>query len=119
MLESHIESFQLALRNGVPIATGSDCGNAVTKHGANAIELELMVRYGMSEMDAIVASTSAATNALGCGDSHGTIKVGKAADLIVVEGDSLSDIRILQDKANFHSVVKDGIVVAGSVLTAP
>jgi imidazolonepropionase-like amidohydrolase len=112
LLETHVESFRLAMRSGVAIATGSDCGNAVTRHGTNATELELMVRYGMSEMDAIVASTRSAARALGFEDMIGTVEKGKLADIVLVAGDPLKNIALLKDRGNIRYVLQSGRVAA-------
>lgn len=109
-LERHVESFRNAREAGVPIAMGSDCGNAVTPHGANAIELELMVRYGMTEMEAISSATSGAAAALRISDETGTIEPGKSADIIVVNGDPLADIAILKDRNKIEMVMKEGAI---------
>jgi len=79
--------------------------------GDNAYEPELMVRYGMSEMEAIVAATKTSAEALGRGDNLGTIEIGKLADILIVEGDPLADIKILQKKENIRKVLKDGNTV--------
>ncbi len=110
-LDRHVESFRKAWRAGVPIAMGSDCGNAVTEHGTNARELELMVRYGMSEMDAIVAATLGAATALRLQEQTGSIEVGKSADIVVVNGDPLTDISVLKDQRNIELVMKDGAII--------
>lgn len=105
-------SLEIAHKAGVQIATGTDTYRALRDYwGENAYELELMVRYGMSPMDAIVSSTSIASKALGMDHEVGTIEPGKWADLLVVDGDPLADIRVLQDKPRIHLVLKGGVVV--------
>ena len=96
-------SFKLALDGGVKIALGTDAG--VMKHGTNAREFELMVRWGMTPMQAIVAGTSSGATLLGLEREIGTIAVGKRADFVGVRGDPLQDITVLQH-ADF--VMKDG-----------
>jgi len=96
-------SFKLALDGGVKIALGTDAG--VMKHGTNAREFELMVRWGMTPMQAIVAGTSSGATLLGLEREIGTIAVGKRADIVGVRGDPLQDITVLQH-ADF--VMKDG-----------
>ncbi|MBI3979488.1 MAG: amidohydrolase family protein [Chloroflexi bacterium] len=104
-------SFQKAHRAGVKIATGTDTYfHFRDRFGESAYELELMVQYGMSPMEAIVASTRSAADALGAADRLGTVEPGKLADLIVVDGNPLDDVRILQDKARILVVMKDGKV---------
>src|SRR6266699_424030 len=87
-------SFKLALDGGVKIALGTDAG--VMKHGTNAREFELMVRYGMTPMQAIVAGTASGATLLGVERDAGTIAVGKRADIVAVQGDPLQNITLLQ-----------------------
>ncbi len=110
--EVHPESFRVALRAGVKIAMGSDEGGVPgSPVGEGAYELELMVRYGMKEMDAIVSTNSAAADALGAGDQLGSVKSGMLADLIVVDGDPIQDIKVLANKDRIKKVFSNGIVV--------
>jgi len=96
-------SFKLALEGGVKIALGTDAG--VMRHGTNAREFELMVRWGMTPMQAIVAGTSSGATLLGVERDLGTIAVGKRADIVAVRGDPLRDITVLQ---HVDFVMKDG-----------
>ena len=104
-------SVRAALAAGVPIAMGTDAGVPFVRHGENAIELVLMVEAGLSPMQSIVASTSNAALALGLQHEIGTIEVGKSADLIVVDGDPLSDIAVLTKKEHICMVMHNGRVV--------
>ena len=106
------ETFQKACRAGVKIATGADIYRSMRdQYGKNAYELELMVRYGMSAMEAIGASTRVAAEALGIPDQLGTIEPGKWADLLIIDGNPLDDISLLQEKKRVLVVIKDGRVV--------
>ena len=67
-----------------------------------------MVRYGMSEMEAIVSATRRAAENLRRDDKLGTVEPGKWADLIVVDGDPLSDIKYLVEKENIKLVMQEG-----------
>ncbi len=79
-----------AVREGVPVAFGTDAG--VFEHGRNAEEFRLMVeKGGMSPRAALVSATVSAAEALGLQDELGTVEPGKAADLVAVEGDPLTD----------------------------
>ena len=102
------ESLRKAYPRGVKIAFGTDAG--VSKHGRNADEFELMVKFGMPPMAAIQAATVNAATLLGLEKEIGTLEPGKRADLIAVSGDPLKDITALK-QVGF--VMKDGAVVKG------
>jgi imidazolonepropionase-like amidohydrolase len=97
-----------AYKRGVKIALGTDASMPNVFHGNNAREFELMVACGLSPMQALVAGTMNAAQNLGKENEIGTISVGKLADLVVVDGDPLKDIRILQDKNRIVMVIKEG-----------
>jgi imidazolonepropionase-like amidohydrolase len=98
-------SFKMAVDGGVKIALGTDAG--VMRHGTNAREFALMVRYGMTPMQAIVAGTSSGASLLGLERDVGTIAAGKRADIVAVTGNPLDSIQVLQ---NVQFVMKDGRV---------
>jgi imidazolonepropionase-like amidohydrolase len=114
IFENHVKSFQMALKAGVKMALGTDCGYTPCIHGTNAFELELLVKYGMSPMEALLSATRNAADALGMGDTLGTVKKGKWADLIVIDGDPLKDVSVLQKKEKIVLVMKEGAVVRNS-----
>ena len=88
------KSLQIAYPLGVRIAFGTDAG--VSKHGRNADEFELLVKFGMSPAEAIKAATINAAALLGLEQEIGTLEVGKSADIIAVDGDPLQDVRVLK-----------------------
>ncbi len=88
------KSLEILHSRGVKIAFGTDAG--VSKHGRNADEFELMVRFGMTPMEAIVAATVNAADLLGLSSEIGTLEPGKSADLVAVRGDPLKDIKVLK-----------------------
>ncbi|MDC0718191.1 metal-dependent hydrolase family protein [Nannocystis bainbridge] len=90
------DSFARAVKAGVKIAFGTDAG--VFPHGDNAREFAVMVDLGMAPKDAIVAATRSAAELLGLRDL-GQVKPGFIADLLVVDGDPLTDIRVLERPA--------------------
>ncbi len=101
-------AFQYAREAGVRIAAGTDAGSPHNYHGRNARELELLVEFGMSPMEAVVAATKTAAECLAIGDKVGTLEQGKGADIICVDGDPLTDISACR-KVGF--VMKEGAVV--------
>ena len=102
----HVESLQKALTAGVKVVAGTDAGGWV--HGNNAQELECLVEAGMTPMQALVAGTGWAAEACGLEKETGTVQVGKFADLVVVDGNPLQDITVLQDKSRIKLVMKEG-----------
>ncbi len=113
MVVRHKSSFKLARRAGVGIAMGTDAGTPFNYHGENAQELERMVALGMTPMEAIIASTSAAAALIGIADRVGTIERGKLADLVLVRGNPLKRIALLQDRERIVGVMRGGTFVAG------
>lgn len=105
---AHLDSFRRALAAGVKIAMGTDAGTPFNYHGKNAFELELLVRAGMSPQQAILATTKTAAELLQVDKQVGTLEAGKYADIIAVDGDPLSDIKVLQD---VKFVMKEGTVI--------
>ena len=98
-------SFKLALKNNINIAFGTDSG--VSRHGDNADEFLWLVKYGMTEKQAIRSATIDAAKLLGQQDKLGQLSVGKQADIISVKGDPLDDITTLK---NVQFVMKAGQV---------
>lgn len=107
---AHKESFKKALKAGVTIAFGTDCGTPLNRPGLNALEFELLVEAGMTPLQALTAATSTAAEV--CDRPNvGSLAAGKLADVVVVKGDVFADVRLLQDKENISYVIKDGQVV--------
>ncbi|HHW98496.1 MAG TPA: amidohydrolase family protein [Firmicutes bacterium] len=104
---SHTESFKKALKAGVTIAFGTDCGTPLNRPGLNALEFQLMVEAGMTPLQALTAATSTAAQV--CDRPNvGSLAKGKLADVVVVRGDVFADVTLLQNKANISYVIKDG-----------
>jgi imidazolonepropionase-like amidohydrolase len=108
VLEAKQRTFARAMELGVPIAMGTDAGGL--GHGRNALELVYMVKAGMTPMQSIVASTQAAAALLGAGHDLGTLRPGRLADIILVDGDPLRDISLLADPSRIRLVMKGGAV---------
>ena len=77
-----------------------------------------MAEAGLSPLEAIVAATSTAARACGIDAEAGTIEIGKVADLLVLEGDPLEDLRLFLEPSRVWLVLRDGKPVAGTRLRA-
>ncbi|HYS92555.1 MAG TPA: amidohydrolase family protein [Candidatus Acidoferrales bacterium] len=101
VVTAHVASFRRAHQAGAQIAAGADSGTPLNFHGSLLPELELMVKYGMTPLEAIRSATSVAAEALGFGGETGRLAEGHAADLLAVTGDpaerigALSDVRLV------------------------
>ncbi|WP_327399138.1 amidohydrolase family protein [Streptomyces sp. NBC_01288] len=117
--ERRLMSVRRAYRAGVRIITGSDSSNTML-FGNHARELVLLhEQIGMTPAEVLVASTSAAAEALGLGSRTGTVAPGMWADLLLVDGDPLADLGVLTDRRRLRAVFREGRVfdpnAAGSV----
>ena len=115
--EHHAESLRRAFAAGVKIAAGTDAGGH--GHPNNAMEIECLVKAGLTPLQALRAATGWAAECLGLERDVGTVEKGKLADLIVVAGDPLDDVAVLQDPARIALVLKGGEIVANRLATAP
>ncbi len=104
-----VKNFKTCLKVGVKIAAGTD--NTYWDAPGVAWEIYTYVKQGgMKPMDAIISATK--TNAENCVlPDVGTLEVGKKADLIFVDGDPLRDIKVLQDRVNIGTVIKEGYII--------
>jgi len=100
------KSFTLALKTGVTICMGGDAG--VFAHGDNALEMELMVEYGMKPIDVLRSATSINADVFGYGNKFGRIKKELLADIIAVEGDPSLDIKNIR---KVKLVMKNGVII--------
>ncbi|MFI4987778.1 MAG: amidohydrolase family protein, partial [Alphaproteobacteria bacterium] len=112
-----LASVRRAHAAGIPIAAGGDLGNRFP-HGSNARELEYLVRAGLTPLEAIQAATGNAARALKRDKLTGALEAGRMADLLLVDGDPLADIRLLQDPARLALVLKEGRAVSGRLFDA-
>jgi imidazolonepropionase-like amidohydrolase len=113
MAEAQRKSFRKAVKAGVRIAMGTDAGTPLNPHGRNAQELSRMVQFGMTAMQAIEAATRSAATLLGLEQEIGTVEAGKQADLLVVNGNPLDDIALLETPARLECVIQGGKIVKG------
>ena len=107
----HRRSCETAVRLGIQLATGTDTGVTGVLPDMIAREVRLLHDHGLSAMDAIKSATSTAARLLGVADETGSITVGRTADLLLVDGDPLLDLRRL--------TAPRMVVQAGHVWTGP
>ncbi|TMQ28012.1 MAG: amidohydrolase family protein, partial [Candidatus Rokuibacteriota bacterium] len=96
-------------RRGIRLLPGGDYGFAFTPHGTYARDLWLFVKLlGFSPMETLVAATRLGGEIMGRPGELGVVKPGALADLLLVDGDPLADVEILQDRAALRMIMKDG-----------
>jgi imidazolonepropionase-like amidohydrolase len=100
------KTFAEAVKLGVKVGFGTDSG--VSRHGDNAREFQLMVKYGMTPIAALKAATSVDAELLGLAKSIGSLEPGKLADIVAVPGDPIADIAVT---GHVVFVMKEGAMV--------
>lgn len=108
-LENAVESMRKMHERGIRVLIGGDYGFAWTPMGTNAKDLEYFVDLiGMTPMEAIQAATLYGGQIMGMGHELGLIREGYLADMLLIDGDPLTDVRILQDQKRIVAIVQDG-----------
>lgn len=108
-LEVAVETMKRLHRRGIKILPGGDYGFAWVRHGTNAKDLEYFVKYvGMSPTDALLSATREGGKIMMRPHELGQIKPGFLADLLLIDGDPLADITVLQKPERILAVMKDG-----------
>ena len=93
----------MILKAGGRIGMGGDYGFAWNPHGDYAKELTFFVHdVGFTPLETITCATRTGAEIMGRGDEFGTVTAGKLADLLVVDGDVLADIAVLEDRTPVH-----------------
>lgn len=115
-LEAGAESCRRVLAAGGAMGLGGDYGFGWTPHGTYAQELTFFVDYvGFSVLDTIRCATLGGAKMMGREAEIGSVEPGKLADVLVVAGDVMRDISILENRANLLAVMQGGVVKAGSL----
>src|SRR5260370_23923220 len=97
-------------KGGMRVVAGGDYGFAFTPHCQNARDLEYLVKYvGMTPMEALLSATRHGGDIMMMGGELGQLKDGYLADLLLVDGDPLSNLAILRDPAKLLAVMKAGV----------
>ena len=109
------EAVRKMIDAGVRIAVGCDSGIPFLPYGESVhMELELLVNAGMPPIAALAAATGGNANLFGLGGRLGTIQVGQLADILVLDGDPLVDIR---NTRRIRLVIKEGRIVTDRMLS--
>jgi len=107
--DSNVATHRALRERGIRFAIGGDYGLPWQPHGHNARDIELMMRhYELSAVEAQTAATRHGAIAAGRADDLGLLAPGHRADLLLVEGDPLSDVTRLQSPENFRAIVQAG-----------
>jgi imidazolonepropionase-like amidohydrolase len=103
------DTYSRMRKRGIRVLPGGDYGFPTSPHGKYAKDLELFVDVlGFSPTETLIAATKHGGEIMGKPDELGVVKPGALADLIVVAGDPLTDITVLQDQAKLTLIMKDG-----------
>ncbi len=109
VVDRSVGGVKLAIERGLKVGSGTD--SLARMHGRNALELECKVHLGMTPMESILSATAVNAGLFGLADRIGTVEAGKLADLIVVDGSPLDDVRILQDLDKILMVFRSGTLM--------
>ena len=117
-LDAGAESARMILKAGGRLGMGGDYGFAWNPHGDYAKELTFFVNHvGFSPLETITCATKTGAEILGRGNELGTLEPGKLADVLVVDGDVLADISLLENRRRFVAVMQGGVIKAGQLAT--
>jgi imidazolonepropionase-like amidohydrolase len=95
---------------------GGDYGFAWNPHGHYAKELTFFVKFvGLTPAETLKCATLTGAEIMSRSDEFGTVEQGKLADLLVIDGDPLTDISVLEDRSRFIAVMQGGGVKAGQL----
>ena len=118
-LDGGTESARRILKAGGRIGLGGDYGFGWNPHGQYARELTFFHKHvGFTPLEVLKCATQTGAEILGRAHELGTLAVGKLADVLVVDGDVVGDISILEDRSRFIAVMQGGTVKAGRLARA-
>ena len=115
-LDGGMESARRILRAGGRLGMGGDYGFGWNPHGDYARELTFFVKdVGLTPLEVLTCATKTGAEIMGRSDEFGTLEKGKLADVLIVDGDVIADISLLEDRTKFIAVMQGGIVKAGQL----
>jgi imidazolonepropionase-like amidohydrolase len=105
------DTYSRMRKRGIRVLPGGDYGFPTSPHGTYAKDLEIFVDIlGFSPVETLVAATKHGGEIMGKPDELGVVKAGALADLLLVNGDPLTDITVLQDRTKLAMIMKDGVI---------
>jgi imidazolonepropionase-like amidohydrolase len=115
-LDGGIESARRILRAGGRLGMGGDYGFGWNPHGDYARELTFFVKdVGLTPLEVLTCATKTGAEIMGRSDEFGTLEKGKLADVLIVDGDVVADISLLEDRTKFIAVLQGGVIKAGQL----
>jgi imidazolonepropionase-like amidohydrolase len=109
VMEASQRTYEQVRRRGIRVVIGGDYGFAWTPQGTNARDIEHFVKFlGYSAQEALQCATRIGAELMGMGHELGQIKEGYLADLLLVRGDPLADVSVVQHSENLLAIMKDG-----------
>ena len=115
-LEGGAASARRILRAGGRLGMGGDYGFGWNPHGDYAKELTFFVKYvGLTPLEVLTCTTKTGAEIMGRADEFGTLETGKLGDVLVVDGNVLADISLLEDRSRFLAVIQGGMIKAGQL----
>jgi len=113
-----LNSLKMSIEAGLIIGMGTDAGTPFNFHGENLKEIVFLSKYGLSTNKALQSATLIAAKILGLDNDIGSIKEDKMADIIIIKGNPLENIEILNDKDSIVFIMKSGNIVKNCITTS-
>jgi imidazolonepropionase-like amidohydrolase len=109
-MEATKATYREMRKRGIRVVPGGDYGFAWTPQGTNARDLEHFVKlFGYSPTEALLSATKVGGELMAMGDELGQVKEGYLADLLLVRGNPVQDVSILQHQDSLAMIMKDGV----------
>jgi len=113
VFEDNCRTYAEVRKRGIPTVVGGDYGFAVNPQGTNARDLQHFVEhYGFTPAEALSCATAVGARAMTMDEEIGRIETGRLADLLLVDGDPLADISLLQERSRLLMIMKGGAIHA-------
>ena len=118
-VEASIRSVRMMLDRDIRLMVGGDFGISVAPHGTYAKDLEVFVDiFGMSAAKALLCATRDGGSAFDRSNMVGTLETGKYADILIIDGDPIDNIKVMQDHSKFSAIIKGGVIYKGLINNA-